>query len=461
MKRTKIIATAIITAIVLVVGVAGTTFLHPFFLASSTPHAELGRDFDPTSNVSFALLASPKDIEITGTVDTATPGTYSLTYHLNNQTETVTVTVSDTSAPKLTPKNDLKIDMAQPISPADLVQNIDEVSEYTLSFKGEPDLTSEGEHRVTIVAVDAWKNQSETDVSFTRVVDTQAPTIDELPEITIKQGESPDFTDGLSATDDLDPAPKMKADTSDFDNAVVGTAVVKIIAQDRSGNEATFERTVVVTENPEYGKKIVYLTFDDGPSKNTKRVLDILARYDAKATFFVTGNGQDYNYLIKEAHDAGHAIGLHTYTHNYSQVYASDDAFFDDLQKISDMVESIIGEKSMLTRFPGGSSNTVSKNYSEGIMSRLTKELPARGYQYFDWNVSSGDASGNNVPTEKLIAGATASSADKIVLLFHDTAAKDTTVEALPTVIEHYKAEGYVFRGLTHDSYAAHHGVNN
>ncbi len=190
-------------------------------------------------------------------------------------------------------------------------------------------------------------------------------------------------------------------------------------------------------------------------------MIDILARYNAKATFFVTGNNQSYNYLIKEAHDAGHAIGLHTYTHNYAQVYASDDAFFADLQQISDMVEGIIGEKSMLTRFPGGSSNTVSSNYNAGIMSRLVEALPARGYQYFDWNVSSSDASGNNVATEKIIASSTASSAEKIVLLFHDTAAKDTTVEALPTIIEHYKAQGYVFLALTHDSYAAHHGVNN
>lgn len=461
MKHAKIVATAIIFMLVVVASAFGVTFFHPMFLTSSTPHAELGEPFDPKSNLSFVFLAGPDKVTVDGTVDTAVAGDYQITYRLNHQTETVNVTVSDTQAPELTPKTDFKVDMVQAIAPADLVQEVKEASEYTLSFKGEPDLSAEGMHEVTIIAADALGNESSTTASFTRVADTQAPEIALLPEVTVKQGESTDFVAGLTATDDFDPAPVIEADTSSFDGSVPGTTTVKIVARDRSGNEAVFERTVIVEENPEYGKKVVYLTFDDGPSANTKRVIDILARYNAKATFFVTGNNQSYNYLIKEAHDAGHAIGLHTYTHNYAQVYASDDAFFADLQQISDMVEGIIGEKSMLTRFPGGSSNTVSANYNTGIMSRLVDALPARGYQYFDWNVSSSDASGNNVATEKIIASSTASSAEKIVLLFHDTAAKDTTVEALPTIIEHYKAQGYVFLALTHDSYAAHHGVNN
>lgn len=461
MKHIKLIAAAIIVMLVLVAGTFGVTFFHPMFLTSSTPHAELGKPFDPKSNLSFVFLAGPDKVTVDGTVDTAVAGDYQITYRLNNQTENVTVTVSDTTAPAVTPKSDLKVDMLQALTPADLVESVDEASEYTLTFQGEPDLSAEGKHEVVLVAVDAIGNQSETDAVVTRVADTQAPQISEVPEITIKQGESTDFASGLTATDDYDPAPVIEADTTGLDNTIAGSTTVKIVARDRSGNEAVFERTVVIEENPEYGKKVVYLTFDDGPSENTKRVIDILARYNAKATFFVTGNNQGYNYLIKEAHDAGHAIGLHTYSHNYAQIYASDDAFFADLQQISDMVEGVIGEKVMITRFPGGSSNTVSASYNSGIMSRLTESLRSRGYQYFDWNVSSSDASGNNVATSKIIESSTGSSAEKIVLLFHDTAAKNTTVEALPTIIEHYQAQGYIFLGLSVDSFAAHHGVNN
>ena len=145
-----------------------------------------------------------------------------------------------------------------------------------------------------------------------------------------------------------------------------------------------------------FNEKVVYLTFDDGPSENTKKIMDILAKYDAKATFFVTGRNQDYNYLIKDAYNAGHTIALHTYSHEYSTVYASVDAYFDDLNKVGQMVKKEIGFVPHYIRFPGGSSNTVSRRYCQGIMSTLTKEVVEKGYQYYDWNGDSTDASGNH-----------------------------------------------------------------
>lgn len=109
----------------------------------------------------------------------------------------------------------------------------------------------------------------------------------------------------------------------------------------------------------------------------------------------------------------------------------------------------------------GGSSNTVSRHYSAGIMSRLTRMVQEKGYQYYDWNVSSGDASGNNVPTARLIANATASRNNQIMILFHDTAAKNTTVEALPKVIEHYQSLGYTFKGIDDTTFTPHQRVLN
>ena len=149
-------------------------------------------------------------------------------------------------------------------------------------------------------------------------------------------------------------------------------------------------------------EKIVYLTLDDGPSDNTQAVLDILDKYNAKATFFVTGEMPEYKDMIKAAYDKGHTIGMHTYSHDYAKVYASVDAYFQDLDQIGQMVQEEIGYVPCFIRFPGGSSNTVSKKYTAGIMSTLVQEVQNRGYQYYDWNGSSGDGSVRT--TEELVA---------------------------------------------------------
>ncbi len=209
------------------------------------------------------------------------------------------------------------------------------------------------------------------------------------------------------------------------------------------------------------GKKVVYLSFDDGPSENTKKIMDIMDRYGVKGSFFVTGNGQPYNHYIKEAFDHGHTIGLHTFTHRYQEVYSSDQAYFADLKRIDDMVYGLIGQHSYMVRLPGGSSNTVSRRYSPGIMTRITKEMQRRGYQYIDWNCDFGDASANRVPAAAIIKQATSCHANKIVMLAHDTAVKTTTVDALPKVIEYYKAQGYAFAPMDKNIFPAHHKLNN
>ncbi len=206
--------------------------------------------------------------------------------------------------------------------------------------------------------------------------------------------------------------------------------------------------------------KILYLTFDDGPSANTIKILDILDRYNVKATFFVVWNSQ-YAYLYKEIVDRGHTIALHSYTHDYSKIYTGTTAYFNDLNKLSDAVYARTGVRSKLIRFPGGSSNTVSKRYCAGIMSTLTKEVEKRGYVYFDWNVDSCDADGKSHTAAELTRYATNTKQQRVVLLHHDAASKRTTVESLPKTIETYLARGYYIIGLTEQSYTAHHRVNN
>ncbi len=139
------------------------------------------------------------------------------------------------------------------------------------------------------------------------------------------------------------------------------------------------------------GRKVVYLTIDDGPSDITQRFLDLFDQMNVKATFFVTAQDPDHYYLIHEAYKRGHTIALHSYSHDYAEVYSSEDAFYADLEKLEKLVEEQIGYVPCFFRFPGGSSNTISEDYSKGIMSKLTKGMNERGYQYWDWNLDTGD----------------------------------------------------------------------
>ncbi|HAQ64192.1 MAG TPA: hypothetical protein DCR23_06995 [Ruminococcaceae bacterium] len=212
---------------------------------------------------------------------------------------------------------------------------------------------------------------------------------------------------------------------------------------------------------PSSNGKIVYLTFDDGPSSNTPRILDILDAYGVKATFFVI-NGGKYNHYMADIVNRGHAIALHSYTHDYKKIYSSDEAFYNDLQAISDLVFSQTGVRSNITRFPGGASNTVSRKYNSGIMSRLTQGVLNKGYHYFDWNLSSGDASGNNIPKDTIVANCKRlPKSNTVIVLMHDTRAKGTTVEALPEIIEYYKSAGCGFDVITSSTPPVRQKVNN
>ena len=201
--------------------------------------------------------------------------------------------------------------------------------------------------------------------------------------------------------------------------------------------------------------KIAYLTFDDGPSDNTLKILDILKENDACGTFFVTGKGKsDY---MKNIVDSGNAIALHTYTHTYKQIYANEEAYFDDLQKISDLVYEKTGVRTNLVRFPGGSSNTISKV----SMKTLANAVEEKGYLYFDWNCDSGDARTDGVPADTLVQNIRddMGSSKKLTILMHDTAAKSTTVEALPQIIKLLKDKGYKLAVLNEDMKPCHHNI--
>ena len=210
---------------------------------------------------------------------------------------------------------------------------------------------------------------------------------------------------------------------------------------------------------PPAGSKIVYLTFDDGPGPYTGKLLDILKKYNVKATFFVTCNRTQYRNMISRAYAEGHAIGLHSCSHDYASVYKNESAFFKELNDISNVVKSATGVETKLVRFPGGSSNTVSRKYNKGIMTRLAKQLVERGYTYFDWNISSGDA-GNTKNTNVVYNNVVYKlRGDYSIVLQHDI--KDFSVNAVERIIQFGLKNGFKFRKLEMNSPTARHRINN
>lgn len=227
-----------------------------------------------------------------------------------------------------------------------------------------------------------------------------------------------------------------------------------------SGTTTAQASSASVTQSS--GEKVIYLTFDDGPTDNTENIMDVLERYDVRGTFFVIHSYDGCEKQLREMHDRGHCVALHTYSHSYS-IYRSQETYFEDLGKISDLVYNATGERSKLVRFPGGSSNTISRKYKKGIMTTLTQELPKRGYAYFDWNVDSADASAVHVPADKIVRNSTTAIGKKnqVILLMHDAKAKTSTVDALPDIVKAYRDAGYRFDVLSEDSFTWHHRVQN
>lgn len=203
----------------------------------------------------------------------------------------------------------------------------------------------------------------------------------------------------------------------------------------------------------------VYLTFDDGPSIYTDDILDILAEYDVKATFFVIGkdNAASYARYLRILEE-GHTLGMHSYSHVYNEIYASPEAFAADTQRLRQLLEDVTGISPRFYRFPGGSSNDVSATDVHLLADYLEEE----GIVYFDWNVSSGDASGEALTSDQIMRNAISGIEDRpvSVILLHDTAAKWNTVQALPGIIEAIQSmDNTVILPITDDTTVIQHNI--
>lgn len=209
------------------------------------------------------------------------------------------------------------------------------------------------------------------------------------------------------------------------------------------------------------GIRKVYLTFDDGPSGNTNRILDILAEYDVKATFFVVGKEEEeYQALYKRIVEEGHTLAMHSYSHRYSEIYQSVESYSADLSKLQEFLYDTTGVWCRYCRFPGGSSNTVSRV----DMHELIAYLDDQDMTYFDWNISSGDATTSYLSASDIIRNCTVNlrEYDEAIILMHDASNKNSTVEALPRLIETIQAmEDTKIVPITDDTERIHHISND
>ena len=349
------------------------------------------------------------------------------------------------------------------------LDNLEEIEYYSYD-EYDGDITSsvivmEDKDYVTFKVKDSSLNEDILKVKLIRI-DEDKPVINLKGDSVIYlYGNTKYQEPGYSAEDNCDGDITDKVVVSGEVLDDIGEYTINYTVVDSSNNKSVITRKVIRKNNsiPSNNGYIhngeIYLTFDDGPSEDTTGyILDVLKEEGVKATFFVTCNGPDY--LIKRMYDEGHTVALHTASHNYSYVYSSVDNYFNDLEKVRNRVKNITGYDSKIIRFPGGSSNTISRSYQYGIMSQLTNMVIEKGYRYYDWNVDADDAGHaysssqvyNNVVNHLSYNRAN-------MVLMHDI--KYQTKDAIRDIIRYGKNNGYTFKKIENDTYMIRHGVNN
>lgn len=402
----------------------------------------------------FNKEGTPVEVSVEGQVEYDKIGTYELTYSAKNEdvTNTISTTVSikDTQAPVI----ELVSNPEHYTSPVGTYEE----EGFTATDNYDGDVTSnvvaeEKDGKVFYTVADSSGNTTvvERTIIYKDVI---------APVITLKGNQNMTLyvggrygEAGYSAADECDGDITGNVVVEGSVNTQLpGTYTVTYKVSDSSGNVTEVKRTVTVKQPiPATGDKVIYLTFDDGPGAHTAHLLDVLDKYNVKVTFFVTNQFAAYQNMIGEAYRRGHTIAIHTYSHNYGNIYSSVDAYLADFNRIKDIVVAQTGEEPWLFRFPGGTSNTVSRNYCHGIMTTLAHEMLSRGYVYCDWNVSSGDASGRaseQYVINNVINGVASKST--AIVLQHDI--HGYSVDAVDDIIEWGINNGYVFKAMTKDS---------
>ncbi|SER78819.1 polysaccharide deacetylase family protein [Lachnobacterium bovis] len=425
---------------------------------------------DPGAKATYASKFLPfgkTDVKVktTGEVDTSKLGKYEVSYEASYDGKKVTkkrsVEVKDISGPKVK------------LSKGNVVYVLpgQEYTEdgYSATDNLDGDVTNNvkktvSKRKITYEVSDKRGNTT-TEVRKIVYKDKVAPVITLKGGKKVTAYQNIGWKDEYTAIDNLDGnvTNKVKV-TGKVNMKKCGTYTLKYTVSDAHNNKATAKRVVKVEKEgtmPQVvpDSKVCYLTFDDGPGPHTNKLLDILKKYNVKATFFVTNLRKDCQADIAREAKEGHAIGVHSFTHDYKKIYASEAAYWADFDAMEEVIKQETGKTTKLMRFPGGSSNLVSK-FNHGVMGRLTQQANDKGYVYFDWNVSSGDAGATkdtNVVRQNIIAGM--QTHNKAVVLCHDI--KDFTVNAIEGVITWGLQNGYTFLPLDESSFPAHHPVLN
>lgn len=454
--------------LILIIGVVLIIFLLiylfiPFFKLKGKREITLEVNNEYKEN---GYLTNAKVLEVSNNINTSKLGTYTVLYKYkkyNKIKETIrVVNIVDKTPPEL-----------------DLIGNL-EINNCSKSYQEEGyaafdnydgDLTQKVEKEIKdgkiIYKVKDSSNNITTKERIFSNIDKEDPII-KLKGSSVNLKINNKYVEqGYTVTDNCDDDLTSKVEiTNNININKEGTYEVIYKVKDKSGNESKEVRKVTVYtpkkcfSSVSNGKPgVIYLTFDDGPStKNTARLLDILKEENVKATFFLTDK-TNTDYLIKRMYDEGHTIGLHTASHNYKYIYSSTTNFIKDIEKIQEKVARITGEKPSIIRFPGGSSNTVS-SFNPGIMCTLSNMVIEKGYHYFDWNVSSGDAGSKRSKknTYRNVTNNLSKNRANVVLM-HDI--YDSTVDAVKDIIKYGKDNGYTFEKITMDTEMYTHYVNN
>ena len=471
MKKKYVIS--IIVVLLLLIGLAIIFFWPPKFELNKSPKIELayGEKYqEPGFKVTKFGKDYTKKVKVKNKINKNKLWTYDIIYEvkINGITykKTRKVKLVDKEKPVITLTGNENVTVCPNAEYQE--EGYKAIDNYDGDITDKVKITKE-ENKITYSVKDTSGNITK----ITRTITKEDKT---LPEITLKGNSTETIylgntwkEPGYTASDNCDNDITNSVVTSGTVNSnKLGTYKITYTVKDLSGNQTIATRTVKVISKPSNQgsqitpsnqKGIIYLTFDDGPNEGTTNViLDILKEEGVPATFFVTNKGPDY--LIKREYDEGHTVGLHTASHNYATVYKSADSYYNDLKQVQDRVKRITGYESKIIRFPGGSSNTVSKKYLSGIMTFLTKDVVNKGYRYYDWNISSGDAGETTSASgvyNNVIRSLSKNKANMI--LMHDI--KPYTRDALRNIIKYGKNNGYTFAKITMSTPMITHHVNN
>ncbi|MBP3502215.1 MAG: polysaccharide deacetylase family protein [Clostridia bacterium] len=455
---TAIILFSLVIISILILYFAGIPIIK--YKGENTETIEYGEIYiDKGINVYTKFKNISNKVIVESNVNTSKVGNYNITYKVpyfnDYKIYTRTVNVVDTKAPSINLTGDTQYNLAYGT----------EYQEpgYTATDDYDGDITD----KVVVTQVDVDKNNFEKhytvsdssgnsfeNIRYIKITDDVAPkiTLNGDSVISILTGSTYN-EQGATAIDNKDgDLTKNIQISGNVDTSKNGTYLITYSVSDSNGNKTAVQRKVIVDKTQSTG--IIYLTFDDGPSNTiTPKILDILKEKGVNATFFIINYNDSTEQIVKRAVNEGNVIGIHGYSHDYSKIYTSVDACYDNIIKLQQKIYNSTGITTKVLRFPGGSSNTVSKKYCKGVMTGISQKVLKEGFKYYDWNVMSGDS--GDVKTKEAVYNNVTKGIKpgrNNIVLMHDFSGNNKTLEALPGIIDYGLSNGYRFDVITTDT---------